>query len=49
VLREGLKLFITHFLLKPTQAPQSAEQVSMLRERASLAAKALQGKTALRM
>lgn len=49
VLREGLKLFIGHFLLKNTQAHQSAEEASLLRERAGLAAKSLQGKAVLRM
>ncbi|XP_021046384.1 LOW QUALITY PROTEIN: nucleolar MIF4G domain-containing protein 1 [Mus pahari] len=49
MLREGLKLFIGHFLLKHTQAHQSAEEASLLRERASLASKSLQGKAILRM
>ncbi|XP_070372960.1 nucleolar MIF4G domain-containing protein 1 isoform X2 [Equus asinus] len=49
MLREGLKLFISHFLLKSTQAHSSAEEASMLRERADLAAKSLQGKASLRM
>ncbi|XP_036905405.1 nucleolar MIF4G domain-containing protein 1 isoform X2 [Sturnira hondurensis] len=49
VLREGLKLFISHFLLKGAQAPRSAEEVSALRERAELATRALQGRAALRM
>uniref|UniRef100_A0A8C5KCK3 Nucleolar MIF4G domain-containing protein 1 n=1 Tax=Jaculus jaculus TaxID=51337 RepID=A0A8C5KCK3_JACJA len=49
MLREGLKLFISHFLLKHAQAHQSVEEVSLLRERASLASKSLQGRAALRM
>ncbi|XP_052028906.1 nucleolar MIF4G domain-containing protein 1 [Apodemus sylvaticus] len=49
MLREGLKLFIGHFLLKNTQAHQSAEEASLLRERAGLASKSLQGKAILRM
>ncbi|XP_060230177.1 nucleolar MIF4G domain-containing protein 1 isoform X2 [Meriones unguiculatus] len=49
MLREGLKLFISHFLLKHTQAHQSAEEASLLRERAGLASKSLQGKAILRM
>ncbi|MBZ3869344.1 Nucleolar MIF4G domain-containing protein 1 [Sciurus carolinensis] len=48
VLREGLKLFIGHFLLRNVQAHQSPEEASMLRERASLATRSLQSK-ALRM
>ncbi|XP_032955135.1 nucleolar MIF4G domain-containing protein 1 isoform X1 [Rhinolophus ferrumequinum] len=49
VLREGLTLFIRHFLLKSTQAPGSAEEASVLRARADLTTKALQGRTSLRM
>ncbi|CAK6434187.1 unnamed protein product [Pipistrellus nathusii] len=49
VLREGLKLFISHFLLKSVQAHRSAEEAGALRERAELATKALQGKPSLRM
>ncbi|XP_015357794.1 nucleolar MIF4G domain-containing protein 1, partial [Marmota marmota marmota] len=49
MLREGLKLFIGHFLLKNVQAHQSPEEASVLRERASLATRSLQGKAALRM
>ncbi|XP_027625863.1 nucleolar MIF4G domain-containing protein 1 [Tupaia chinensis] len=49
MLREGLKLFISHFLLKGTQAHRSAEEASMLRERADLATRSLQGKASLRM
>lgn len=49
MLREGLKLFIGHFLLKHTQAHQSAEEASLLKEKAGLASKSLQGKAILRM
>ncbi|XP_008845515.1 nucleolar MIF4G domain-containing protein 1 [Nannospalax galili] len=49
MLREGLKLFIGHFLLKHAQAHQSAEEASLLRERAGLASKSLQGKAMLRL
>ncbi|XP_019598073.2 nucleolar MIF4G domain-containing protein 1 isoform X2 [Rhinolophus sinicus] len=49
VLREGLTLFIRHFLLKSTQAPGSAEEANMLRARADLTTKALQGRASLRM
>ncbi|XP_008262087.2 nucleolar MIF4G domain-containing protein 1 isoform X1 [Oryctolagus cuniculus] len=49
MLREGLKLFISHFLLKNAQAHTSAEEANLLRERADLATKSLQGKASLRM
>ncbi|XP_054582268.1 nucleolar MIF4G domain-containing protein 1 isoform X2 [Eptesicus fuscus] len=49
VLREGLKLFISHFLLKSVQAHRSAEEAGALRERAELATTALQGRPSLRM
>ncbi|KAF7475246.1 hypothetical protein GHT09_013935 [Marmota monax] len=49
MLREGLKLFIGHFLLKNVQAHQSPEEGSVLRQRASLATRSLQGKAALRL
>ncbi|KAM6214457.1 nucleolar MIF4G domain-containing protein 1 [Rhynchocyon petersi] len=49
MLREGLKLFISHFLLKNVQTHKSAEEASLLRERADLATKSLQGKSSLRM
>ncbi|KAH0520311.1 Nucleolar MIF4G domain-containing protein 1 [Microtus ochrogaster] len=49
MLQEGLKLFISHFLLKHTQTLQSAEEANLLRERAGLASKSLQGKAILRM
>ncbi|KFP23442.1 Nucleolar MIF4G domain-containing protein 1, partial [Colius striatus] len=44
MLREGLKLFLTHFLLKNAQAQKSAEEASLLKERVELATKALQAK-----
>uniref|UniRef100_A0A8C6CZR0 Nucleolar MIF4G domain-containing protein 1 n=1 Tax=Moschus moschiferus TaxID=68415 RepID=A0A8C6CZR0_MOSMO len=43
LLREGLKLFISHFLLR------GAPEASALRERAKLCAQALQGRGSLRM
>ncbi|XP_077007475.1 nucleolar MIF4G domain-containing protein 1 isoform X2 [Tamandua tetradactyla] len=49
ILREGLKLFISHFLLKNVQAHKSAEEANILKERADLATKSLQGKSSLRM
>ncbi|XP_058516634.1 nucleolar MIF4G domain-containing protein 1 [Ochotona princeps] len=49
MLREGLKLFISHFLLKNAQAHRSAEEANLLRERADLATRSLQGKASLRM
>ncbi|XP_051856932.1 nucleolar MIF4G domain-containing protein 1 isoform X2 [Antechinus flavipes] len=48
MLREGLKLFISHFLVKNAQA-QSAEEANLLKERAELATKSLQGKSSLKM
>ncbi|XP_053323689.1 nucleolar MIF4G domain-containing protein 1 [Spea bombifrons] len=44
MLREGLKLFITHFLLKNIRAQKSAEEADLLSQRADLAVKALQAK-----
>ncbi|XP_053916344.1 nucleolar MIF4G domain-containing protein 1 isoform X2 [Cuculus canorus] len=44
ILREGLKLFLNHFLLKNAQAQKSAEEASLLKERVELATKALQAK-----
>ncbi|XP_035174866.1 nucleolar MIF4G domain-containing protein 1 [Oxyura jamaicensis] len=43
-LREGLKLFLTHFLLKNVQVQKSDEEASLLKERVELASKALQPK-----
>ncbi|XP_023392504.1 nucleolar MIF4G domain-containing protein 1, partial [Pteropus vampyrus] len=47
VLREGLKLFISHFLLK--SAHGGAQEAGVLRARADLAAKALHGRATVRM
>ncbi|XP_072185139.1 nucleolar MIF4G domain-containing protein 1 [Excalfactoria chinensis] len=44
MLREGLKLFLTHFLLKNAQVQNSDEETGLLKERAELASKALQAK-----
>ncbi|XP_054373211.1 nucleolar MIF4G domain-containing protein 1 isoform X2 [Molothrus ater] len=44
MLREGLKLFLTHFLLKHAQAQKSAEEASLLKKRVELATKALEAK-----
>ncbi|KAI5775117.1 NOM1 [Gulo gulo luscus] len=49
LLREGLKLFIGHFLLRGAPASTSAEAAGRLRARADLSAKALQGKASLTM
>ena len=43
LLREGLKLFISHFLLR------GAPEAGALRERATLCTQALQGRGSLRM
>ncbi|XP_058929679.1 nucleolar MIF4G domain-containing protein 1 isoform X3 [Kogia breviceps] len=48
LLREGLKLFISHFLLKGGQAHGGSEEASVLRERAELCVGALQGRASLR-
>lgn len=47
VLREGLKLFISHFLLK--SAHEGTQEAGVLRARADLAAKALHGRATVRM
>ncbi|XP_051872154.1 nucleolar MIF4G domain-containing protein 1 [Pristis pectinata] len=44
MLREGLKLFISHFLLKNASSLGSSEQASLLKERVDIAEKALQSK-----
>ncbi|XP_073745030.1 nucleolar MIF4G domain-containing protein 1 isoform X1 [Callorhinus ursinus] len=49
LLREGLKLFIGHFLLRSAQEGTSVEEASVLRERADLSTKSLQGRASLRM
>ncbi|KAK2859562.1 hypothetical protein Q5P01_004182 [Channa striata] len=46
MLREGLKLFIGHFLLKNAQSQGPAEQAAMLSERAQVATKAMEAKEA---
>ncbi|KAM6970813.1 nucleolar MIF4G domain-containing protein 1 [Tautogolabrus adspersus] len=46
MLREGLKLFISHFLLKNAPSPGAAEQASVLSERAQVASKAMEAKEA---
>ncbi|CAB1418601.1 unnamed protein product [Pleuronectes platessa] len=46
MLREGLKLFISHFLLKNAQSQEPAEQAAMLLERAQVATKAMEAKEA---
>lgn len=45
-LREGLKLFISHFLLKSAQSQGPAEHAALLLERAQVATKALETKEA---
>lgn len=46
MLREGLKLFISHFLLKNVQSQRPAEQAALLSERAQVATKAMEAKEA---
>ncbi|CAK6969300.1 nucleolar MIF4G domain-containing protein 1 [Scomber scombrus] len=46
MLREGLKLFISHFLLKNAKSQGPAEQADMLSERAQVATKAMEAKEA---
>ncbi|XP_031705768.1 nucleolar MIF4G domain-containing protein 1 [Anarrhichthys ocellatus] len=46
MLREGLKLFISHFLLKNAQTKGPAEQAATLSERAQVATKAMEAKEA---
>lgn len=46
MLREGLKLFISHFLLKNAQSQGAAEQAGLLSERAQVATKAMEAKEA---
>ncbi|KAM9839774.1 nucleolar MIF4G domain-containing protein 1 [Aulostomus maculatus] len=46
MLREGLKLFISHFLLKNSQSQEPAEQAAALSERAQVATKAMEAKEA---
>ncbi|KAI7814901.1 nucleolar MIF4G domain-containing protein 1 [Triplophysa rosa] len=42
MLREGLKLFISHFLLRNTQTQEPAEQAKVLLDRAEVATKAME-------
>ncbi|XP_008394966.1 nucleolar MIF4G domain-containing protein 1 [Poecilia reticulata] len=44
LLRDGLKLFISHFLLKNSQSRGPAEHAVLLRERAQVATKAMETK-----
>ncbi|XP_030054479.1 nucleolar MIF4G domain-containing protein 1 [Microcaecilia unicolor] len=44
MLREGLKLFMTHFLLRNVRANRSADEAEMLTEKVNVAGKALQAK-----
>lgn len=46
MLREGLKLFISHFLLKNAQSQGTAEQAAMLSERAQVATSAMEAREA---
>uniref|UniRef100_UPI003AAB1C84 nucleolar MIF4G domain-containing protein 1 n=1 Tax=Centroberyx gerrardi TaxID=166262 RepID=UPI003AAB1C84 len=46
MLREGLKLFISHFLLKNAQSQGAAEQAALLSERAQVATQAMEAKEA---
>ncbi|KAK7881765.1 hypothetical protein WMY93_030174 [Mugilogobius chulae] len=46
MLREGLKLFISHFVLKKAQSQGPAEQAALLSERAQVATRAMEAKEA---
>lgn len=46
MLREGLKLFISHFLLRNTQTQEPAEQAKVLIDRAEVATKAMEAREA---
>lgn len=46
MLREGLKLFISHFLLKNAPSQGAAEQAALLSERAQVATSAMEAKEA---
>ncbi|MEQ2305671.1 Nucleolar MIF4G domain-containing protein 1, partial [Ameca splendens] len=46
MLREGLKLFISHFLLKTSQSHGPTEHATLLQERAQVATKAMETKDA---
>uniref|UniRef100_K7GIM2 Nucleolar MIF4G domain-containing protein 1 n=2 Tax=Pelodiscus sinensis TaxID=13735 RepID=K7GIM2_PELSI len=44
MLREGLKLFLSHFFLKNVQAHKSTEEASLLKERVELVSRTMQAK-----
>ncbi|TRY88693.1 hypothetical protein DNTS_026132, partial [Danionella cerebrum] len=44
LLREGLKLFISHFLLRNIQTQETAEQAKFLKDRAEVATKAMEAR-----
>ncbi|XP_034985599.2 nucleolar MIF4G domain-containing protein 1 [Zootoca vivipara] len=44
MLHEGLKLFLTHFLLKNTQAHKNVEEATLLKERIELVTRTLKAK-----
>ncbi|KYO46932.1 nucleolar MIF4G domain-containing protein 1 [Alligator mississippiensis] len=44
MLREGLKLFLSHFLLKNVQAHTTAEEASLLKDRVEFVSRTLQAK-----
>lgn len=46
MLREGLKLFISHFLLRTVHAQEPAEQAKVLKDRAEFATKAMEARDA---
>uniref|UniRef100_A0AAR2K9Z2 Nucleolar MIF4G domain-containing protein 1 n=1 Tax=Pygocentrus nattereri TaxID=42514 RepID=A0AAR2K9Z2_PYGNA len=46
MLREGLKLFIRHFILRSAQTQGPAEQTTLLTERAEMATKAMEARDA---
>lgn len=46
MLREGMKLFISHFLLKNVPSQGAAEQAALLSERAQVATRAMEAKEA---
>lgn len=46
MLREGLKLFISHFLLRTIQTQESSEQAKALMDRAEVATKAMEARDA---
>ncbi|XP_056317885.1 nucleolar MIF4G domain-containing protein 1 [Danio aesculapii] len=46
MLREGLKLFISHFLLRTVHTQEPAEQAKVLKDRAEVATKAMEARDA---